>query len=117
MFLWWQCQSYATYAYGVGRAQDFNAKFQTFLLVDGVNNKIMALQQEIAELKATTNNLAVSSSTIPMNHSCACDNIKEPKISMPKKFDGMKSKFYGFVMQIQFLLLQKLCESWFCRHF
>ena len=46
-----------------------NAKFQASLLVDGVNNKTMMLREEIAELKATTNNLAISSSTTPMDHS------------------------------------------------
>ena len=80
-----------------------NAKFQASLSIDGVNNKIMALRQEIAELKTTTNNLAVSSS-IPMDHSCARDNTKEPKISLPEKLDGMRLKFCGFVMQVQLFL-------------
>ena len=74
-----------------------NAKFQASLSIDGVNKRIMALQQEIAKLKATTNSLDVSSSTTPSNHSYARDNTKEPKISMPEMFDGIRSKFCGFV--------------------
>ena len=36
------------------KLKNSNAKFQASLSVDRVNNKIMALQQEIAELNATT---------------------------------------------------------------
>ena len=31
--------------------------------------------------------------------------IKEPKISLPEKLDGMRSKFRGFVNQIQIVTL------------
>ena len=69
-----------------------------------MNNEIMALRKEIAELKAMIDNLVISSSVTPMDHSSLCDNTKKPKISLLEKFDGMRSKFHSFVMQVQLFL-------------
>ena len=72
----------------------------------------MVLRQEIAELKAMTNNFAISSSTTSLVHSCAPDNTKEPKVSMLEKFDGTRSKFRGFVMQVQLFLRMYISCYW-----
>lgn len=75
-----------------------SSRFQAALPPDGVSNEILALRREIAELKASNGESPTAMYTSSMH------TTKEPKIAMPEKFDGSRSKFRGFIMQVQLFL-------------
>ena len=55
--------------------------------------------QQIQELHKSNNQPETTNhSTQPRRY------LKEPKVIMPKKFDGMRSKFRGFVQQVRLLI-------------
>lgn len=63
------------------------------------------LQQSIHQTSATTMQIGSSSSlqapAVPLHPS----DVKEPRISLPEKFDGTRSKFRGFVNQVRLIFL------------
>ena len=70
------------------------------LVSEEARREIHSLQQEVIRLREANINRApvVVSASIPRNMA------KEPKASMPDKFDGTRSNFRGFVQQVRLYL-------------
>ena len=68
------------------------AMFQASLSLDGVNNMIIVLRQEIAELNVTTNNLATISSTC---HKCDISKTDYQDHHQSKTEDQDPKSFLG----------------------
>lgn len=71
---------------------------QAMLSSQEAHNEIQRLQEENIQLrKASTRQQAVQVNTMAAG-------TKEPKVSLPEKFDGTRSKFRGFVQQVKLFL-------------
>ena len=74
---------------------------QTTMAFEETNNEIESLRQEVLRLREASINGQVAHAN-PV--STPILNIKEPKVSMPEKFDGTRSKLRGFVQQVKLFL-------------
>src|ERR1700694_5677052 len=74
---------------------------QVVISTEETNQEILHLRQEILRLKEASFGGQATKGN-PVN--IFANHTREPKISLPKKFDGTRSKFRGFVQQVKLFL-------------